>query len=96
MHRLEGGEHSEHLPYGWRAEDVYEMMGVPTSRAESFQDNVIAEFERLDKRKIKGGLSQAEAARLRHLRSEKRLPSDDPTRVGIELQNMIDSLKTKT
>ncbi len=97
VHRLEGGKHSEHLPYGWRAEDVYEMMGVPTSRAESFQDNVIAEFERLDKRKIRGGLSQAEAARLRHLRSElKRLPSDDPTRVGIELQNMIDSLKTKT
>ncbi|HEV2046322.1 MAG TPA: AAA family ATPase [Chthoniobacterales bacterium] len=97
VHRLDDGEHSEHLPYGWRAEDVYEMMGVPTSRAESFEDNVIAEFERLDKKKIKGGLSRAEAARLRHLRSElKRLPSEDPTRVGIELKNMIDSLKAKS
>jgi predicted ATP-binding protein involved in virulence len=94
VHRLVDGDHSVHLPYGWRAEDVYEMMGVPTSRAETFEDEVLEEFTRLDAKKLKRALSPAEAHRMRELRAElKRLPAEDPTRIGIELQNMIASLK---
>jgi len=95
VHRLGKGEHTTHMPYGWRAEDVYEMMGVPTSRAATFQEGTIAEFTRLDeKKRMKRTLSHAETAKLRNLRSElERLPPNDPTRLAIELNNMVKSLK---
>src|SRR6266542_393065 len=94
VHRLQNGEHKMYEPYGWRAEDVYEMMGVPTSRADTFQRQVIREFTRLDEKKMRRKLSPAESGRLRHLRSElKRLPPHDPTRLMIDLQNMAESLR---
>jgi predicted ATPase len=45
VHRLDSGTHTIHQPYGWRAEDVYDMMGVSTSRAETFQENVLVQRE---------------------------------------------------
>lgn len=94
VHRLQKGKHSTHLPYGWRAEEVYEMMGVPTSRAASFQENIVVEFTRLDEKQMRGNLSASEKSRLDRLRSElNKLPSDDPTRVMIELAHMAKSLK---
>ena len=95
VHRFENGGHSSHLPYGWRAEDVYEMMGVPTSRAPAFQEMIIQEFTRIDEKRLKGKpLSRQENQRLKQLRAEfQRLPSDDPTRLMIELHNMAKSLK---
>jgi predicted ATPase len=94
VHRLQKGKHSTHLPYGWRAEEVYEMMGVPTSRAPSFEDEVVREFTRLDEKGMRGDLSAGEKSRLNQLRAElNKLPPDDPTRVMIELAHMAKSLK---
>ena len=96
VHRFENGEHTSYSPYGWRAEDVYEMMGVPTSRAPSFQQEVIAEFTRLDEKQLRQRLSSTELATFRRLRLElQRLPADDPTRLMIELRNMAKSLQKK-
>lgn len=97
VHRLENGEHTAHTPYGWKAEDVYEMMGVPTSRAASFQDDIVAEFTRLDLRRMKRALTSAETRRLLNLRRKLGgLPSTDPARVAIELNNMIESMREKS
>lgn len=95
VHRLQNAQHTMHAPYGWKAEDVYDMMGVSTSRALSFQKETISEFTRLDeKKRVKRRLSVEESAKLRKLRAElKQLPPNDPTRLAIELNNMIQSMK---
>lgn len=97
VHRLQHGEHTTHRPYGWRAEDVYGMMGVPTSRAETFQEDVITEFDRLDEKRIaKQKLSPSDAAKLGSLRFRlKTLPPNDPTRLAIELDNLVKYLRNK-
>ena len=97
VHRLDDGRHTTHLPYGWRAEDVYEMMGVPTSRAPVFQEDVVAEFTRLDAKRMHQRLTASELTRLRCFRTElqRRLPPEDPTRIMIELQNLTQSLSAR-
>lgn len=93
---LENGQASTHVPFGWRAEDVYQMMGVSTSRAASFQDEIIAKFTQLDETRLKRKLSPAESKLLLNLRSKlDRLPPNDPARVAIELHNMVKSLRAK-
>jgi energy-coupling factor transporter ATP-binding protein EcfA2 len=94
VHGLERSEHTTYRPYGWRAEDVYEMMGVPTSRSASFQDEVIAEFDRLDEKRLTERLSAAEKKQFRRLKAALNiLPPEDPTRISIQLNNMVKSLK---
>lgn len=94
VHRLQHGEHTVHDPYGWRAEDVYEMMGVPTSRAAGFEQGVLSKFERLDQKRLAGHINKSELAQLDRLKAQlERLPSDDPSRLMIELHNMARSLK---
>ena len=84
------------VPYGWCAEDVYQMMGVESSRAASFE-KVIDEFARLDAEKIRKTLTPINAKRLQNLKKEfKRLPSEDPVRLMIELQNIAQTVKTNT
>lgn len=94
VHRLEKGERTIYEPYGWQAEDVYDMMGVPTSRAQTFQD-MIAEFTRLDEKRMKRKLSPSERAKFQRLRSQlkSQLPAQDPTPLMIELDNMLKSFK---
>ena len=97
VYRLENGQVTDCVPYGWRAEDVYQMMGISTSRAPGFQADVVAMFTRLDETRLQRDLSPAEAARLRKLRAKlNRLPPNDPARVAIELHNMVKSLKRGT
>jgi predicted ATPase len=96
VHRLYNGQHTTHEPYGWQAEDVYNMMDVPTSRAETFED-MITEFTRLDAKRVKRGLSPSERKKFGRLRAEltSRLPAQDPTPLMIELDNMVKSLKAE-
>lgn len=97
VHRLENGQSTSHTLYGWRAEDVYDMMGVPTSRAATFQDEIVAEFARLDEESMKRKLQPAEAAKLRELSVKlEGLPPTDPSRLAIELHNLVESLKQKS
>lgn len=94
VHRLDGGKHTIHQPYGWRAEDVYEMMGVPTSRAETFDTEVLQEYARLDAKRLQSKLSRAEQRHLTDLgRQLAVLPGDDPVRLAQELENLAKRAK---
>jgi predicted ATPase len=96
VHRLANGTVTTHKPYGWQAEDVYNMMGVPTSRAETFQEK-ISEFTKLDEKRIRRKLSSSETATFNRLRLELKtlLPPQDPTPLMIELDNIVTSLKSE-
>ena len=90
VHRLNDGEHREVRPFGWRAEEVYQMMGVlPTSRAESFMQ-ILQEYQRLDNKRLHGGkFSPKEKASFRSLRKQvDMMPGTDPVRLVKELENL--------
>ena len=70
---LRDGEHSFEQPFGWLAEDVYAMMGVPSSRATPFVEEILTEFERLDLKRLRGQATRREKFELRSLR--RRLDS---------------------
>ena len=89
VHRLHKGKHSVENPFGWRAEDVYEMMGLSTSRARSFTEDVLHKYKLLDEKRLRGPLTPTEEAEFAHLRARlARLPADDPLRLATELENL--------
>ena len=89
VHRLHKGQHSVGSPFGWRAEDVYQMMGLSSSRARSFTEEVVEKYKRLDEKRLRGSLTPAEAADLNDLRERlATLPADDPVRLATELENL--------
>lgn len=89
VHRLNKGVHSIVTPFGWLAEDVYEMMGLPSSRAKTFVTDVLEEFERLDAKRLRSKLSPAEQRQFTRLRDRLgSLPGDDPARLSTELKNL--------
>lgn len=86
---LNQGEHQIVSPFGWRAEEVYEMMGVDSSRATTFLTDVLGDYERLDQKRLRAPLSGQEKHRLSALRAKLRqLPSDDPVQLATELANL--------
>ena len=89
VHRLNGGEHRVEHPFGWRAEEVYEMMGLPTSRAESFKQR-LEKYQTLDDRRLRGhAFSDDEKTEYKHLREQlNKVPGTDPIRLATELKNL--------
>src|SRR5438034_7617655 len=71
VHRLNQGQHTIEHPFGWLAEDVYRMMDVPTSRAESFDQEVLEDFKRLDAKRVRGKITHADKTRQRSLRRQR-------------------------
>ena len=95
VHRLNQGKHDVVAPFGWLAEDVYEMMGLASSRATPFTKNVLEEFKRLDEKRLRSSLSKQERRRFLGLREKLgALPSDDPVRLTLELSNLAERAKT--
>ena len=89
VRRLHHGEHSIEQPFGWLAEDVYEMMGLPSSRATPFVEEILAEFERLDMKRLRGQATPREEVELGRLRRRlDSLPETDPLRLTTELENI--------
>ena len=95
VHRLNQGEHSVENPFGWRAEDVYQMMGLSTSRAGSFIKRVLQEYQRLDNKRLRGDpLSLEDRTHFNRLRQQlEMLPADDPVRLATELNNLAQLAK---
>jgi energy-coupling factor transporter ATP-binding protein EcfA2 len=94
VHRLAHGEHSVEHPFGWLAEDVYQMMGLPTSRAEELARH-LSKFEELDLKRLRGEAEPSDLARLKYIRQRlDRMPQDDPVRLISELKNLRKSLKS--
>ena len=97
VHRLNDGDYREERPFGWRAEEVYQMMGIPTSRAESFT-KTLQEYQQLDYERLrKGELSTKKQTRLHNLREQMTmLPADDPVRLATELKNLAKFAKASS
>lgn len=94
VHRLAHGMHSVEHPFGWLAEDVYQMMGLPTSRAEELARS-LSKFEGLDLKRLRGEATASDFANLKDIRQRlDRMPQDDPVRLISELKNLRKSLKS--
>lgn len=94
VHRLARGEHSVEHPFGWLAEDVYQMMGLPTSRAEELAKR-LSTFEQLDLKRLRGRATGSDLAVLKNIRRHlDRMPQDDPVRLISELKNLRKSLES--
>ena len=95
VHRLKEGKHDVVAPYGWLAEDVYEAMGLTSSRAKPFETDVLQDYARLDAKRLRSKLSRAEQRRLTELqRRLATLPGDDPIRLTMELENLAKRAKS--
>ena len=84
-----GGTSREEKPFGWRAEEVYGMMGLESTRAAGFVD-YLEEFHRLDDKNVRsGGLVGEEAKRYGQLKSRlERVPGSDPVRLLAQLETL--------
>ena len=94
VHQLTDGRHEEiESLFGWLAEDVYRWMGVETSRAELFHKD-IAEYKKLDLKKLRTTLNSVDRNELRRLRKQfNSLPGSDPIALTSELRNLADELR---
>jgi predicted ATP-binding protein involved in virulence len=94
VHVLNRGERQILRPFGWLAEDVYSLMGVPGSRAEQFYDETIKEFERLDQKKLLGTATHGDLQKMKMLRQNlAKLPQSDPISLTTEISNITKYLK---
>lgn len=96
VHRFADSEHSIEHPFGWLAEDVYQIMGLHTSRAEALAEH-ISKFEALDLKRLRGKATPSDLSRLSNMRQAlDLLPQDDPTRLISELDNLLKSMEPST
>lgn len=96
VHRLDQGKHSIESPFGWRAEDVYRMMGVPSSRSDSFRIQILDEFRMLDLKRLRRTAEPSELRRLKALRRQlDLLPGRDPLRLTTEIENIKRSIEAE-
>ena len=93
---LSKGHHKQKNVYGWLAEDVYrEIMGLESSRAETFRSEVRS-FEELYFKKLRSKLSVADKYKLTNLKKEfSVLPGTDPLAVTTKLDNLSKALDGK-
>ncbi len=90
VHCLNGGGHRVERPFGWRVEEVYEMMGLPTSRAKSFAKD-LQEYQRMDDERLRDSSfsSKEKEDHFRRLRRRlEMMPGTDPVRLALELENL--------
>ena len=85
---FEGDLHSEN-PFGWLAEDVYEMMGIESSRSPSFFNEILNTYEKLDEKRLRGKISSDEKKIYKRLKNKLNiLPGNDPIRIITEINNI--------
>lgn len=96
VHSITRGDHRVESPFGWLAEDVYRMMGLPTTRSQDLASR-LEEYQHLDLKRLQEKASPAELARIRWIRKElQRLPAEDPVQILSELKNLRQVLNDKS
>ncbi len=90
VYKLNDGDYEEVFPFGWRAEEVYIRMGLPTSRAEAFAKRLL-EFQQLDNKRLHGRkFSDEEEEDFKRLREQMgNMPDTDPVQLATELENLV-------
>lgn len=94
VHLLNNGEQQIVRPFGWLAEDVYSIMGIPGSRSEKFYKETIKEYQILDQKKLLGKASEEELIEMMDLKQKlAKLPQSDPISITTEISNITKFLK---
>ncbi len=95
VHLFKKGKQSVVKPYGWLAENVYEMMGLEESRSDQFKKHILDRYAELDLKKIQGTATDSEITEWRKLSSTlAALPEGDPIGLSLEMANIVKFLKT--
>ena len=88
VHNITKGEHRVEHPFGWLAEDVYQMMGLQTTRSQDLVGR-LEEYQRLDLKRLRNKASSSDLARIKQIREQFRnLPSEDPVQILSEIKNL--------
>lgn len=96
VHLFEKGEQSEVKPYGWLAENVYKLMGLPESRSAQFTEDVLKRYKELDYKRLTETATQQELHEWGKLSTElSLLPKSDPIAVTLEMANIVETLKDR-
>lgn len=81
-------------PFGWLAEDMYDEMGLSSSRSVEFEETVLSRYSELMSKSIEGNLTKAEKIELRDIKKRlQSMPESDPIGLSLEIQSMTESLK---
>ena len=95
VHRFDDGKHTITDPFGWLAEDVYQMMGLSSSRATSVEKE-IEEFKALARKSLEGRLGPSDRKRMAILRTRIReLPGYDSVEQMAELESIFETLQKR-
>lgn len=86
---LKRGKQVKKNVHGWLSEDVYQTMGLDTSRALDTR-RLIKEYEDLHFKKLQSNLVRSESMRMEKIKQTllAQLPSDDPIVLTSELENL--------
>ena len=94
VHLLSPGEHKILNPYGWLAEDMYEEMGLSSSRSKEFTSEVLYKYEKLIQKQTQGKASKDDLLKLKQLRKELALlPESDPVSITTGIMRITESLR---
>lgn len=92
VHLLRPGGHEIFNPFGWLAEDVYEKMGVKSTRSSNYK--ILDEYEKLRNKQVHGVISKIELRKLKQLRKDlAQLPESDPVRLTTDIMSITESLR---
>ena len=88
VHSITNGEYRVEHPFGWVAEDVYRLMGLPTTRSHGLASR-LDEYQQLDLKRLERTASAADLTRLQKIKQDlSRLPADDPIQILGELATL--------
>jgi predicted ATP-dependent endonuclease of OLD family len=95
VHLLSRGKQKILNPFGWLAEDMYEEMGLNSSRSKDFEVHILNRYKELQRKKIDiTNFSQKDAKELRTINeSFSKMPESDPIGLSLEIQSITESLK---
>lgn len=92
VHLFQKGQHELIEPYGWLAENVYQRMGLPDSRSDQFDEDIVGRYEQLDLKRLENKASEAETEEWKRLRAIlAALPEDDVVALSVRLDNIMKS-----
>lgn len=97
VHLLNKGQQRVINPFGWLAEDIYEEMGLASSRSIEFEDEILKRYKELTSKKLTAELTTPENEEFGKLKKIlKSMPESDPIALSLDLQSITNNLKKLT
>ena len=94
VHLLVRGKRKPLTPFGWLAEDMYEEMGLTSSRSIEFEDEILSPYKELVNKKMFSKLKGADVTKFKKLsQALDGMTESDPLGLSLDIQNITESLK---